>query len=376
MPNQNPKKKILITGSHGFIGKNIKQKLYELKLFDILEFNKDDSDAVLFEKVKICDVIIHLAGENRPSDSSLYEKTNVVLTEKLCNFSIKANSKKHIIFSSSTQALSDTDYGKSKLSAENLIKNLTNNNLISATVFRFPGIFGKWCKPNYNSVVATFCNNVINGLPLEIHDPLKKISLCYIDDIVFDISNAININDSVYQLRAPSNIYEISLGDLARKIIFFNSQSKTNLIGEVGFGIDRALYSTYLSYLPFNNFSYPLSANSDHRGSFVEFLKTEKSGQVSYFTVKSGATRGQHYHHTKNEKFLVVHGKAKFRFKHILTDEIHDLEVASQNPRIVQSIPGWAHEITNLLDSEMVVLIWANEIFDNNAPDTYFWELE
>jgi UDP-2-acetamido-2,6-beta-L-arabino-hexul-4-ose reductase len=365
-------KKILVTGANGFIGKNLIIKLRELKNYDIVTFGRDNKVEDLNIIIAKSDIVIHLAGENRPKDPSDFSKVNSLLTKELCNSIEKTGRKIPLIFSSSMQAKEGNLYGTSKREAEKIIESFQKKTGNPCVIYRFPGIFGKWCKPNYNSVVATFCYNIANGNSIKISDPSKVISLVYIDDVIKNILDFL-INrkfDSKLTQGEIKPIYSINLTDLANQIHAF-SNSRTSLITEnVGIGFKRALYSTYLSYLSPENFSYSLPKHEDSRGFFVEMLKTSDSGQFSFFTSRPGITRGSHYHHTKTEKFLVVKGKAKFGFRHVITNETYELFTSSENPQVVETVPGWTHDIKNVGDEEMVAILWANEIFDPNFPDT------
>jgi len=368
--------KVLITGADGFIGKNLCVHL-EDKNIQVLKFLRDSELNLLEEYVYKTDAVIHLAGENRPKDPAAFEATNVGLTKTLCDFVSKFKKNVPIIFASSIHAGLDNAYGSSKLAAEEALINLDKNLDINLAIYRLPGVFGKWCKPNYNSVVATFCHNLANGLPININDPTTKLKLVYVDDVIDSFVNFLsNPNSSTGPYCDIDNEYEISLGDLADQISSFKNVKESLVTDDVGTGLTRALYSTYLSYLPVTEFSYEVPKYGDERGDFVEMLKTKNSGQFSYFTAHPGVTRGGHYHHTKTEKFLVVRGEAKFKFKNIITHEKHELIVSGDKPEVVDTVPGWTHDITNIGDTELVVMLWANEIFDRDRPDTYAMSLD
>lgn len=371
MKNTNVKKKILVTGSDGFIAKNLILRLSEAGNYTIIPFSKKHDLNNLSDLIEQSDFIFHLAGENRPKKKEDFVVNNVHLTKEICKI-IKSKEKKvPIVFSSSIHALSDSEYGKSKLDAEKFIADLIKTNKGSAFIFRLPGIFGKWCKPNYNSVVATFCHNIANGKEVEISDSSNELTLCYIDDLVSDLINTIDLKDEGLKYKDVTVSKKITLGALHEMIISFRKTRDNHIIGGVGSGFERALYSTYISYLPPSKFSYSLKENVDERGSFVEMLKTKSSGQFSYFTSKPGITRGEHYHHTKTEKFLVLQGKARFRFRNIISNEEYEIFTDDRKPIIVETIPGWSHDIKNIGDDILIVMLWANEIFDADHPDTY-----
>ena len=366
---------VLITGSKGFIGKNLLQKLIENSSYQVSCFNREDGFEFLEKLVKTADIIIHLAGENRPDNKADLVVGNSDLTKKICTFIQKSSRKPLVVFTSSIQAEFDNPYAISKRDSEKALENLSIATDTPVLIYRLPGVFGKWCKPYYNSVVATFCHNIANDLSIEIHDPFKKIKLVYIDDVVNSIVDSMDSVKDGFHWRNVQPEYLISLGDLSAQIKAFKN-FRTNLIAEkVGTGITRALYSTYVSYLPFTEFIYDLNKHSDERGIFVELLKTPDCGQFSFFTANPGITRGGHYHHSKTEKFFVMKGKAKFGFRNILTGENHEFVVTGDKPQVVETIPGWAHDIKNIGKDNLIVLLWANEIFDLNQPDTISCEV-
>ena len=368
--NNEHKKKILVTGSKGFIGKNFIVKLKELSTFTILEFNRDDSLDSLSNLVSKSDIVIHLLAENRPTNIKDYYLVNTEITKKICD-TIK-NVKKNIpiIFTSSIQAGLNNDYGKSKLQAEEAIKLFIKDTEYSAVIYRLPGVFGKWCKPNYNSVVATFCFNTINDLPLEIDDKEKEMRLIYIDDLIHDLLNTLaNIKKGLVWASVKSE-YLIKIGKLATIIQSFKISRKNLIVESFGFGITKLLYATYLSYLEPKFFSYNIPVYKDERGIFSEIIKTNSSGQFSYFTINQNKVRGGHYHNSKTEKFLIIKGSACFRFKHAISKTIYEINVSEENLQIIDTVPGWIHNIINIGDGEVVGIVWANEIFDHRKPDT------
>jgi UDP-2-acetamido-2,6-beta-L-arabino-hexul-4-ose reductase len=362
--------RILVTGSRGFIGKNLIVRLREIKDFKVLEFTRDDPLEKLPELVSGVDAIVHLAGENRPKNVEDFAAVNAHLTQALCDAIKGAGKKIPLILASSAQAELDNPYGQSKRAAEQAVEQLAASMGSPVVIYRLPGVFGKWCKPNYNSVVATFCHNLANDLPIQINDPAARIRLVYVDDVVADILGRLNGLEAGTRLGKVEPEYSITLGELAESIRAFKN-CRTTLVSErVGEGLTRALYATYVSYLPADKFAYELPRHSDERGVFVEMLKTPDAGQFSYFTARPGITRGGHYHHTKTEKFLVIRGKARFGFRHIATNETYELFTSGDKSQVVETVPGWTHDITNVGDDEMVVMLWANEIFDRDKPDT------
>ena len=373
-------KKILVTGADGFIGKNLCVTLSESNEFEIIRFLRKDSPDQLLGFVRDADWIIHLAGENRPNDESEFTKANIDLTLSIAEAideRIKLDKNNlPIIFASSTQADQDNPYGRSKLAAEEIIKELSNRTGNPSFIYRLPGVFGKWCKPNYNSVVATFCHKMARGEPIQISDPEREIKLVYIDDVISSFIEKLQSSspEGSFFNKIPQE-YTVSLGNLAKQIKEFNN-CKTTLISEkVGIGFTRPLYATYVSYLPSESFAYPLPKHEDERGVFVEMLKTHDSGQISYFTAHPGVTRGGHYHHTKTEKFLVIKGEALFRFRNLISNELFELKTSGLIPEVVDTIPGWSHDIKNTGNEDMIVMIWANENFNKDLPDTISYEV-
>ena len=362
--------RVLVTGSNGFIGKNLIVRLNELDIsYEV--FTRSNSVIDLQGLIEKSDFIIHLAGENRPEDEGDFEVVNSGLTSLICDKIRMIEKNIPIILASSTQAEYQNLYGKSKLRAELAVENLEEDTGNSSYIYRLPGVFGKWCKPNYNSVVATFCHNISHDLPVQINDPAFELSLVYIDDVVEEFINVIQGVKDDSKTFSVQPEYKIKLGDLADQIKMFR-ESRDSLITErVGSGLVRKLYSTYLSYISPEKFAYSIPSYGDERGMFAEMLKTKDSGQVSFFTAKPGVTRGGHYHHSKTEKFLVVKGDARFGFRHIASDETHEIITTSEELKIVETMPGWAHNITNIGDEDIVVMLWANEIFDPEKPDTY-----
>jgi len=355
--------KLLITGADGFIGKNLIAHLRQRKDIEILKYTKNDDFKTLREKLKECDFIFHLAGVNRPLNEEEFDTGNVDLTRIISQELETSDKSIPIVFTSSIQAELDNPYGRSKLKAENLLNSLNG----PVYIYRLPNVFGKWSKPNYNSAVATFCHNIINDLPVTIHDPNSIINLVYVDDVIVNFIKLMDKKES----QAVEPIYKVTVGELYESIKAFKSSRISLVSEEVGTGFLRALYSTYVSFLKPELFSYPLTKHEDPRGMFVEFLKTKNSGQFSFFTAKKGVTRGGHYHHSKTEKFLVVKGSALYKFLNIETKEEYEISSTGDKPLVVETVPGWSHNITNIGEEEMIVMLWANEVFDQEKPDTF-----
>ena len=370
--------RVLITGADGFIGRNLCLMLTEHKNVDIITFTRKDDSHSLMNKLQDVDCIFHLAGVSRPLNQQDFFSSNVKLTQALCNAIYHTHHKNNknipLIYTSSIQATLDNPYGISKRKAEQLLQNIATKCKIDLHIFRLPNVFGKWCKPNYNSVVATFCYNIANNLSIQVIDATAKINLVYIDDVIRSFMYVMTSNTPVISKDGITQItptYSITVGKLAKIIQSFKDSRDNLSIDRVGVGLTRALYATYTSYLPTQKFSYAITQHNDERGRFVEMLKTMDSGQFSYFTAHPGVTRGVHYHHSKSEKFLVVKGKAQFNFRHVETNETYEYITSEVMPEIIESIPGWVHAITNIGNEELIVLLWSNEVFDHSNPDTY-----
>ncbi len=361
---------VLVTGADGFIGKNLCSVLGERTGYEVLPVSHQTNEAGFSEAVAAADAVIHLAGVNRPKEPTEFEIGNPGFTADLCERLSATGRAIPLAFSSSIQTSAENPYGLSKQAAERILSGYAEQTGASVTIYRLPNVFGKWCRPNYNSVVATFCHNIARGLSIEIHDPIAPIRLVHIDDVVNALIGFLEGPAAGYTFSEVSKVYESTVGKVADQIRAFRAVRTTLTVEPVGTGLGRALYSTYVSYLQPSSFSYGVPKYEDERGVFVEMLKTRDSGQFSFFTAHPGITRGGHYHHTKTEKFLVIKGKACFRFRHILTNETYSLGTSGDEPTIVETIPGWAHDITNIGEEEMVVMLWANENFDRSHPDT------
>lgn len=370
--------KVLITGAGGFVGKNVQQHLAERKDVEVVRFTRANSAGELPQLLDGVEFVFHLAGVNRPQDPQEFVTGNADLTEALVDAvegQMRACGRKiPIVYTSSTQATRDTGYGASKRSAEEALRAFAARTGAAAHVFRLPNVFGKWCRPNYNSAVATFCHNVGRGLPIHVNDPAAPVTLVYVDDVVerfIQLMDGADVASDADGLATVQPQYTTTVGALARLIETFRASRDTLMTERVGTGLMRALYSTYVSYLPPELFAYTVPMHGDARGVFVEMLKTPDCGQFSFFTAHPGITRGGHYHHTKTEKFLVIKGEARFKFRHMQTGETHELVTSGSKAEVVETAPGWTHDITNIGSEEMVVMLWANEVFDRSKPDTY-----
>ena len=361
--------KVLVTGSDGFVGKNLLVKLAENSI-DFVCFSRRHAVDDLVSLLTDIDFVFHLAGVNRPQDPDDFDKQNRELTARLCEAIQKTGRAIPVAFTSSIQAAYDNAYGISKKFAEEALIQLNKAIRSPIYLYRLPNVFGKWAKPNYNSVVATFCHNIAQDLPIRIDDPSKVVPLIYIDDLLENFMSMLSNLQFGVSRPVVKPEYSISVGMLASQIKAFHHSRSALMTEEVGIGLTRALYATYLSYLRPEQFAYVVPAYEDSRGRFVEMLKTKDSGQFSFFTANPGITRGGHYHHTKSEKFLVLQGLARFGFRNILTNETFELSVDGLSPKIVETIPGWTHDITNIGENELIVMLWASEAFDRARPDT------
>ena len=364
--------RVLITGGKGFLGRNLAAHLSERKDCDVHVALKEDPHERVEEMLLEADVIFHLAGVNRPDDPLEFERVNSQLTEQLCQ-SLRENGRSpKIIFSSSTQAALANPYGISKLKAENVLREFGKQTGACIRIYRLTNLFGKWCRPNYNSVTATFCYNIANDLPIEVSDPVREIELSYVDDVVRAF--LAELSDHAGVVDQPTEIpkYRIRLGDLAGRIQAFHDIRETLTLPDFADWFNRALYATYLSYAPRGVREQRLDIKSDARGSLAEFIKQAHIGQIFVSRTKPGITRGNHYHHTKSEKFLIVEGRGLIRMRAIGSSRIEEYPVTGDEFQVVDIPPGFTHSITNVGAGEMVTLFWSSEIFDPSHTDTYF----
>jgi len=363
------RKSLVVTGAEGFLGRNLVEHLRFKQEIEVKKIKRNTTIREINESVRNCDAVIHLAGVNRPINDSEFEAVNVQFTENLLE-TLENCGAPPVFFASSSQVSLDNPYGRSKRQAEQLIASYGDRNGVAVRIARLPNIFGKWSRPNYNSVVATFAYNIARGLPIQIDSPDHVLELVYVDDLVEAI-----INDVSSRFMDPSfnlcPIYRSTIAEIAKLLYEFHQSRTTGHVSEVGAGFQRALYATYISFLEPNSFSYPISTHADERGMFVEFIKTPQSGQISFLTAKPGVTRGSHYHHTKVEKFVVTHGRARFRYQSLQDGNIHHVDVSADRPTVVESVPGWIHDVTNTGNDDLSVLIWSNEVFDSSRSDTF-----
>ena len=368
---------ILITGAGGFVGKNLVATLRTAGYTDLMLFEKDDTPETLADYCRRAAFVVHLAGINRPTDPSEFYTGNAGLTDTLLANLEAAGNTAPVLVTSSTQAELDNDYGKSKRQAEEAIFAHRRRTGATVYVFRMPGVFGKWCRPNYNSVVATFCHNVAHGLPIQVRDSAFSLPLVYIDDVVACIlavfDGDVMMDRSATPICHMHPIHEVTLGRLAELIQGFAAGRTSLAVPDLAPGsFEKKLYSTYLSYLPSDQFSYPLEMHTDNRGSFTEFLRSPERGQVSINISHPGIVKGNHWHHTKNEKFLVVKGEGVIRFRNIFSKEVIEYHVSGDKLEVVDIPCGYTHNIENIGTEDMVTVMWANEAFDPDHPDTFF----
>lgn len=378
---------ILITGAGGFVGKNLcetlknirdgKDRTRNVQVDEIFEYDIDTPKENLSEYCRKADFVFHLAGVNRPKDEKEFMEGNFGFTSELLKNLSESGSKAPIMISSSIQAALDNPYGKSKKAGEELMFEYGRKNGVKTLVYRFPNLFGKWCRPNYNSAVATFCYNISHGLPITVNDRNHMMTLCYIDDVVDELIAALEGKENREgEYCAVPVEHKITLGEIADLLAEFKESRETKLVPDMT-GFSKKLYATYLSYLDPADFSYKLKMNCDNRGSFTEILRTANAGQFSVNISKPGITKGQHWHNTKNEKFVVVSGRGLIQLRKIGSSEVINYEVSGKEITVVDMIPGYTHNIINLSDTEdLVTFMWCNECFDPEKPDTYFEEVE
>lgn len=379
--------RLLITGAKGFVGKNLIAQLHNIKdgkvkkdgltsELTLYEYDMDTNPELLDLYTKDCDFVFHLAGVNRPRDENEFMEGNFGFTSALLQSLKKNGNKAPVLITSSIQAALDNPYGRSKKAGEDLLLDYGRENRVKTLVYRLPNVFGKWCRPNYNSAVATFCYNIANGLSIQINDPNTDMKLVYIDDVVEEFLRALqgqeNRNGDFCSVPA---VHAVKLGEIADLLYSFRESRKTLSVPKLDNPFEKALYSTYLSYLPKDQFSYPLKMNIDERGSFTEMIRTPDRGQFSVNISKPGITKGNHWHHTKNEKFVVVSGKGLIRFRKIGGDEVIDYHVSGENIEVVDIPTGYTHSIVNEGETDLVTFMWCNECFDPDRPDTYFEEV-
>lgn len=367
--------KVVITGARGFIGRNLQQHLVERGGVEVGTYDRGQDPAELARALVDAGFVFHLAGVNRPRVASEFTTGNVGSTEALCaalrQRRAAGGKPACVVYASSIQAGRANPYGQSKRAAEQRLLELQAEGTAVVRILRLPNVFGKWARPNYNSAVATFCYNVARDLPIEVHDAAAELTLLHVDDLVAALLGMLEggAGDEAHVEVGPQ--YRTTVGEVAELIRRFRHGRESLLTERVGAGLVRALYSTFVSYLPPERFGYEVPQHADPRGVFVEMLKTVDSGQFSFFTAHPGVTRGGHYHHSKTEKFLVIRGEARFRFRHVQSGERHEICTSGTRPVVVETVPGWTHDITNVGTDEMIVLLWANEVFDRSRPDTY-----
>lgn len=394
--------KILVTGAHGFVGKNLcaqlnnikegKAKNYPITVSEVMEYDLDTPASLLDEYCQKADFVFNLAGVNRPKEQSEFMEGNFGFASTLLDTLKKHGNSCPVMLSSSIQATligryGDSDYGKSKLAGEELFFNYGKETGAKVLVYRFPNLFGKWCRPNYNSAVATFCNNIANDLPIQVNDRSTQLELLYIDDLVEEMIDALSNKEHHCEFDGIETVlkengrycavpitHKVTLGEIVDLLNIFAAQPSTLTIPEIPHNsFAKKLYSTYLSYLPKEKVAFPLKMNVDARGSFTELLRSEKCGQVSVNISKPGITKGQHWHHTKWEFFIVVSGKGLIQQRKLGTEEVIEFEVSGDKIEAVHMLPGYTHNIINLSETEnLVTVMWANESFDPNHPDTFF----
>ncbi len=371
-------KTVLVTGSNGFIGRNLIQNLSRKKAeYKIITFGRDNSLKDLKSSLAQADFVYHLAAVNRTNNEKDFERVNVGLTKQIVDILIDMNRKVNIVMTSSVQALEDNPYGKSKKAAEDILKDYSNKIKASVYIYRLPNVFGKWGRPNYNSVVSTFCYNITHEKDIWISDENKEIELVYIDDVVREFTRLLEVQDvGKTEFFEVKPTFKITLGELAKIIKNFHEERKQSIVPNFSDEFIKRLYPTYLSYLDKNNLSQTLELKTDERGSLFELIKSKQFGQIFISTTKPGYVRGNHYHDSKIEKFCLIKGKAIIKLRNMLTQENISYEVSDQKIEIVDIPPGYTHSIQNIGKDEMIVLFWSDEIFDPQNPDTYYEKVE
>lgn len=368
--------RILVTGAKGFIGKNLIAELRNRKYNEIFEYDRDTDPLLLDAYCQEADFVFHLAGVNRPKEQSEFMEDNFGFTSELLNSLKKYNNTCPVMISSSIQAELNNPYGESKKVGEDLLYAYGKETGAEVLVYRFPNVFGKWCRPNYNSAVATFCHNIAHDIAIQVNDPSVIMNLAYIDDVVAELINALEGKENKVDLFCEVPVVHTkTLGEIVYLIYSFKKSREDRSVPNISDEFTKKLHSTYLSYLPEDKFSYELKMNVDQRGSFTEFIKTPDRGQVSVNISKPGIKKGNHWHHTKNEKFLVVSGIGVIRFRKIDSEEVIEYFVSGDKMEVVEIPIGYTHNIENLGNTDMVTIIWANEAFDPEKPDTYFLEV-
>lgn len=371
---------VFVIGSAGFIGKHLMEALGRRQGVRVLGYDLGLQESVLEEGLAQADVIFHLAGINRPQNVEEFKTGNADFTAQICERLKQLGRKPLIVFSSSIQAALENPYGVSKREAEEALGQYSKDTGAPVVVFRLRNVFGKWCRPNYNSVTATFCHNIAHDLPISISDPNRELELVYIDDVVSGFMGILDESEKGMKpgrvFREISKFHKITLGEMAARIRSFRESRKSLLLPALDDELTKRLYATYLSYLDGPEFAYCLDQKTDPRGSLAEFVKAPSAGQIFISRTKPGITRGNHYHHTKTEKFLVVEGEGVIRFRKIDSSEIIEHRVSGREFKVVDIPPGYTHSIENVGTGEMVTLFWASEIFDPARPDTYFKEVK
>ncbi len=369
-------KKILVTGSAGFIGKNLLVALRRMHEMDIRTFDVDDDLEQLKVGLREVDAIYHLAGVNRPKSDEEFFKGNSDLTRSIVDYLITIGRKPMMVLTSSIQVERDNPYGKSKLKAEEAVLDYHRQSGAKVCIYRLTNVFGKWSRPNYNTVVATFCHNIARGLDIIISDPSKELELVYIDDLVKEFMNLLTENqEEIGPYRTVHRTFRVRLGELAEKIKQIKAMRSSLLVPNLADDFMKCLHATYMSFLDKDDFAYPVEVKKDGRGMLFELIKSEKFGQIFVSTTRPGVTRGNHFHDSKVEKFCVIKGKAAIRFRHVLTNERVEYIVSDEMIRVVDIPPGYTHHIENLSNGEMIVLFWANSIFDPGNADTFYSEV-
>lgn len=368
--------KILVTGAKGFVGRNLVWGLRNNGFNDIYEYDIDTETSLLDQYTKDCEFVFNLAGVNRPKSDEEFYEGNLHFAQKLIDSLIKNNNRSPVLLTSSIHAENENEYGKSKKAGEDALFKYSKQYGVKVLIYRLQNLFGKWCRPNYNSVVATFCHHIAYGLPIDLYNAETVVPLVYIDDLLEELMRALAGNETKNgEYCCVPLYYQVSLGRLAELLYSFKNSRQSLAAADMSDGFTKKLYSTYTSYMPEHELSYPLNVVADERGSFAEFIKSESGGQFSVNVIKPGVTKGNHWHHTKVEKFLVVSGEGLIRFRNITSGGMAEYHVSDKKLEVIDVPVGMTHSITNTGNKDMITVIWANEPYNPDKPDTYYLEV-
>lgn len=367
---------VLVTGAAGFIGRNLLESLRRRPDLDLRGYDVDDDPADLEQALAQAEIIFHLAGVNRPPTEAEYAAGNAGFTADICRRLRARNRAPKLVFSSSIQAALDNPYGRSKAAAEQVLQDFARDTGAEVAIYRLPNVFGKWCRPHYNSVTATFCHQIARGLPIDISAPDRELELVYVDDVVQAFRGELHSRSAGVAWKEVAVTHRVRLGRLAEMLQSFQASRETLAMPDLADALARKLYATFLTYLSETELAYALEQRIDDRGTLAEFLKSAHFGQIFISRTKPGVTRGNHYHHTKTEKFLVLDGDALIRLRHVERGDVFEYRIRGADFQVVDIPPGYTHSIRNVGGGELLVLFWASEVFDAQHPDTHFLQVD